>query len=298
MAKKDNSYWFTHDCDASSDPKIVALIKKYDMAGYGRWWCILEVLRKSEGYKYDISSKFGYSSLAHIIQLSVEQCRAFIDDCINEFDLLISDDSFIWSNGLLTRMEIWDKKREVLSERGRRGAEVRHGKKAPETPPTEELPLLKDNIEPSDDAKTLATLKTEYKALPKEKSNVYNFIKTRRPTFIDPYVDMWNIWAADYKKAKVSMITPKRRTHLNARLREKQFDFLAILTRATKSAKCLEEKWFDFDFITKSQDNYLKVLEGKYDNSAMQVPASQSTASNAADDKLERMINRPAHVQQ
>lgn len=45
MAKK-TSNWFSHDCDATNDKKIVMLIAEYGYEGYGYWWRILEILRK------------------------------------------------------------------------------------------------------------------------------------------------------------------------------------------------------------------------------------------------------------
>ena len=48
---KDQSYYFSHDVTASSDPKIVAMISEYGMIAYAWWWIILEKLASYEDYK-------------------------------------------------------------------------------------------------------------------------------------------------------------------------------------------------------------------------------------------------------
>lgn len=285
MATKDNSYWFTHDCDAADDPKLIALMAKYDMAGYGRWWRLCEALRKCEGYKYNIASKFAYPGLATILKMSVEECKAFIHDCIHEFELLYTDDQHVWSESFLRRMEKWDKKKEVLSERGRKGAEVMHARRAAQAHAGEE-PSAPSQTE---EEKTMKELRKSYTDMKKDKKTVYTFIYNNHPTFIDPYVDMWNIFATEYSKTTVKVITELRKKHFKARIREKEFNFLELLTKAKGSKMCLEKNWFDFDFLIKNRDGYIKLLEGKYDNEATIAPADPI---NPAEAKLEQMINK------
>lgn len=143
MSKKD-SYWFTHDADAASDPKSIALIAKYGMAGYGMFWRLIEVLRSQSGYKYEVSSKFSYPAIADALKTTVDDAKAFIQDCISEFELLQTDGEYVWSQSLLDRMQRWDKTKENLSSRGSKGAEARwKDKKKEESTNTQppELPL-------------------------------------------------------------------------------------------------------------------------------------------------------------
>lgn len=79
----------------------------------------------------------------------------------------------------------------------------------------------------------------------------------------------WNQFAERMGLATIRSITPKRRQKLRSRLKEKQFDFPAILTKIENSDFLLglTTNWrVDFDFIIHSQENYLKILEGKYEN--------------------------------
>lgn len=63
-------------------------------------------------------------------------------------------------------------------------------------------------------------------------------------------------------------LTPDRRKKLSARLREHGIDgWLAAIDRATRSNMLGRDppRWWDFDFLIRSHDQIVKVLEGKYD---------------------------------
>ncbi|PVD50806.1 hypothetical protein DC498_17695 [Terrimonas sp.] len=128
MAK--DAFWFKHDSNASADPKMVALVAQYGMAGKGMYWTLIEILREQENYRYNIAQKFAYASLADALKLKTDDCKNFINDLVNEFELLKSDGESIWSDSLLRRMSEWDTKKMALSERGRRGAVATNAKKA------------------------------------------------------------------------------------------------------------------------------------------------------------------------
>lgn len=139
MAK--DSYWFPHDSNASSDPKMVALVSVYGMAGKGQYWTIIELLREQEGYRYSIEKKFSMSSLADVLKIKLDECEKFIDDLVGHFELLQRNENSIWSDSLLRRMEVWDEKKRKLSERGKAGAAATNAKKsaqADQTPGTSE----------------------------------------------------------------------------------------------------------------------------------------------------------------
>jgi len=98
-----DAYYFTHDYNARHDPKCKALINKYGIEGYGRFWIIIENLRESRGYKLE-EKKYVWESLAEQLKCPVEETKTFIKDCINEFELLIQADGFFYSESLLERM--------------------------------------------------------------------------------------------------------------------------------------------------------------------------------------------------
>ena len=45
-----DSYYFSHDYNSRSDPKLVKLIMKHGMEGLGIYWCIIEMLYEQKGY--------------------------------------------------------------------------------------------------------------------------------------------------------------------------------------------------------------------------------------------------------
>ena len=66
MAKE----YFAHDYDASSDPKVVAMISVHGAAGYGLYWHINELLHRTTGHKV-VLKKYMYLSIASQMKVDV-----------------------------------------------------------------------------------------------------------------------------------------------------------------------------------------------------------------------------------
>jgi len=110
--------------------------------------------------------------------------------------------------------------------------------------------------------------KVIWKGVPRNKNAIIAFITEYRPVFIEPYAELWNLFAADRKIPQVSRHSDTRKKKLATRLKEKEFDFVKILTRAGQASDfLLSRKWFSFDWILENESNYLKLLEGNYDKS-------------------------------
>jgi len=105
-----------------------------------------------------------------------------------------------------------------------------------------------------------------YENLIKNKSSIAEFIKAKKPLFIKPYADLWNLFADENKKPKIKELTDSRRRKFQTRIQEEHFDFLLILKTAKNSEFMMLQSFFGFDWIIESKENYLKILEGKYDN--------------------------------
>jgi len=118
-------------------------------------------------------------------------------------------------------------------------------------------------------------LKTEYDGIITEVNNgldikqswikIKDFIDQKKPHFVEPFVDVWNIFATHNNLTKVNSITPKRRTKFKVRIREPEFEFIKILDAIRRNDFYLgkgNSDWkVDFDFIIHSQDNYIKIIE-------------------------------------
>lgn len=139
-------------------------------------------------------------------------------------------------------------------------------------------------------------LKEEFELLEKTLKNCATFIDTHRPSFADPYAAMWNAWVMKYRDTaifgKVSAITEKRKKNLSVRIKEKTWDFAGILRKAALSNTCITSTWFSFDWITENQGNYLKVLEGNYDNNNPTANIAAAPITNAASEMEKRLLNR------
>jgi hypothetical protein len=83
-------------------------------------------------------------------------------------------------------------------------------------------------------------------------------------------VDWWNVLAMDLRLKRISRMTDLRRVHIRQRLREPDFE-LDVLSTSIRGSPFLQGKnprgWkVDFDWLIESTTNYVKVLEGKYEN--------------------------------
>lgn len=102
--------YFSHDSNARSDSKIIALRMKHQWAGYGLYWALIEKLRDTTCYK--LESDFG--SLAYDLRADASILKSVICD----FGLFAftEDGDYFYSESLLRRMEAKDAKSEKARE--------------------------------------------------------------------------------------------------------------------------------------------------------------------------------------
>ena len=147
---KDQSYYFSHDVTASSDPKIVAMISEYGMIADAWWWIILEKLASYEDYKLPlkrytflaldnelgVKNKENLTCVEHVFKQNEhmfeqnELCSMcsflFVNSLISDYELLACDDEYFWSPSLTRRLEFRKIKNEELREK-RRLAGIKSG---------------------------------------------------------------------------------------------------------------------------------------------------------------------------
>jgi hypothetical protein len=144
----------------------------------------------------------------------------------------------------------------------------------------------------SPSAESPSDIQQVFKELKKEKKELVEFIRKNKPDFIEPYVELWNVFAEEKKLAKVSKINTTRKKKFNVRIGEKGFDFLLILKQASSSQFLLTGNWFGFDWIIENESNYLKVIEGNYDKKADNKPPSSFAMPPKVLSKNEKQINQ------
>jgi hypothetical protein len=115
-----DAYYFSHDSNARHDIRIQALRSVYGLKGYGMYWVIIELMRDSSEYKLPLQ-RLTYLALAREFEFKEEEAKQFVVDCIYEFGLFVCDEDFFWSDSLVRRMEVFNQKREIQRQKGRKG---------------------------------------------------------------------------------------------------------------------------------------------------------------------------------
>lgn len=152
MAK--DTYYFSHDVNASTDPKIVAMESELGVISYAWWWKLIEKLASSEDYRLPFK-KYTFIALDKELGVLNENERPlnenerplnknehtffcsnksflFVNSLINEFELLECDDEYFWSPSLIRRQEErrskFEKKQEQRRLAGIKSGEARRKK--------------------------------------------------------------------------------------------------------------------------------------------------------------------------
>lgn len=129
MAK--DTYYFSHDVNASNDPKIIVMKELCGVISYAWWWILIEQLAAQEEYKLPMDNitftglgiAFGMKqnealASSNEAKLSTaNQAEAFVNLLINECKLLETDGEFFWSPSLLKRNLLRKKKQEEISKK-------------------------------------------------------------------------------------------------------------------------------------------------------------------------------------
>lgn len=154
---KNQSYYFSHDINASDDPKIAAMISELGMISYAWWWILIEKLAAADDYKLPLK-KYTFVALDNELRMNNEQILTSVQQVFNknqhvleqnpmcsfcsflliyllihDYELLDCDDEYFWSPSLIRRFEFKKVKEETIREKrrlaGLKSAESRKAKK-------------------------------------------------------------------------------------------------------------------------------------------------------------------------
>lgn len=129
MAK--DTYYFSHDVNASNDPKIIVMKELCGVISYAWWWILIEQLAAQEEYKLPMDKitftglgiAFGMKQSEAIASSNeaklstAKQAEAYVNLLINECELLETDGEYFWSPSLLRRNLLRKKKQEEISKK-------------------------------------------------------------------------------------------------------------------------------------------------------------------------------------
>ena len=154
---KNQSYYFSHDINASNDPKIAAMISELGMISYAWWGILIEKLAAADDYKLPLK-KYSFGALDNELKMNDEQILTSVQQVFNknqhvleqnsmcsfcsflliyllihDYELLDCDDEYFWSPSLIRRFEFKKVKEETIREKrrlaGLKSAESRKAKK-------------------------------------------------------------------------------------------------------------------------------------------------------------------------
>ena len=183
MAK--DVYYFSHDVNASNDPKIVAMESEFGVISYAWWWKLIEKLASSEDYRLPFK-KYTFIALDKELGILNENERPlnenerplnenerplnknerplnenertffcsnksflFVNSLIYDFELLECDDEYFWSPSLIRRQEErrskFEKKKEQRRLAGIKSGEARRKKEQKRTVVQRDLTVVEQN---------------------------------------------------------------------------------------------------------------------------------------------------------
>lgn len=131
------TYYFSHDCNARNDEKILMLRAEHGMEGYGIYWALVEMMFESaETCLYHNKVK----GVAVSYNIDITLLQDVINTCITE-GLFDSDDDVFWSESLRRRKDKYHEIKQKKSDAGKKGMAKRWGNDN-----TVITPLLDSNI--------------------------------------------------------------------------------------------------------------------------------------------------------
>lgn len=239
MAK--DVFYFTHDFGARNDPKLLAVSRRYGLAGIGLYWCVIEMLYE-QGGSLELNSldSIGYQ---------LHDDDSIINSLVNDFGLFETDGKMFWSESVNKRLdrraEIAGKRRQAAQNRWKGSEAAKEGQ--------EEVNELEGVNVPLKDEKP-----TEGKK--KGKDVDFNAI-----------VAMYHAECPSFPR--IVKVSEARKSKIRIRLEEMKGDFDVIkkvFQKLEASKFCRGDNkngWkASFDWIFENEKNWVKVYEGNYDN--------------------------------
>lgn len=264
MAKpiKQCAEYFYHDADMRNDIKIKALRRKYGTEGYAVWNFLLETLTDSDGFKMCFSP-LEQELLAADFEISTDRLTEIVDYCCR-LDLLqrSEDGATVFSRAHQERLQSVLDVKEKRSRAGKIGMQKRWGNRE-----NNNTVITPDNISITTDNVKKGNERNRSERKGKEEKEV-NY----------PYRDIAALWNEVCQNLpQVKSLSEKRKQKIKARLSEFGTNPDQWLTQARELFERVQNSSFlcggnnngwtaSFDWIFENGSNWVKVMEGNYDN--------------------------------
>jgi hypothetical protein len=227
--------------NASKDDKLVAIRSEFGMWGIGTYWTLVEMVAEQVSEKTELAEA----------TLIVSELLGYLGCKRNKLD------SYLTATRNLTLIE------SSLCETNKNILKIN-------------IPKL---LEYADnyikyDGKSLKTLQRQINVSSKQDKirSEENRSEEKRIDKEDPcslVMNQWNSFAKEKGLSEIIALSSKRKAGISARAKEATFDLSKIFELISTSPFLLGRTtdWrVDFDFVFCSENNYKKILEGKYNN--------------------------------
>jgi hypothetical protein len=259
MAKE--TYFFSHDFNARNDPKLVAVQQKYGLEGLGAYWCIIENLYEQNGMLE--VSKVG--ALAYQLHGDAKM----IKDVVFEFGLFKNDGQFYWSESVNKRL----KKRANIADKRRQAAQSRW-RLEEQTEEPQESPVPED-------------LTPDQPSSQQSEEVPGNGKKKGKDIDFKAVVELYQTYCPSY--SAIVKLSDARKNKIRIRLEEMQGSLetlkeVFVKMEASKFCRGDNKRGWKatFDWLFANEKNWVKVLEGNYDNKNVK-PGSTSNDQQVND---------------
>lgn len=276
--RKLAAQYFTHDADMRNDVKIKALRRKFSHTGYAVWNYLLEVLTDIESFTIEYT-EVEKELLAADFDITVQELTDIIDYCC-KIDLLQLDGNRLYSAAHQRRFEALIDRFRRRSEAGKKGMANRWGNRT-----NGETVQQTDNCVITEDGNDI----TSDNRIEENREEENRLEKNRISYPYQDIVDKWNSICGAYLP-KVQKLSDARRKKIKARLTEigKPEDWMptieALFTEIASSDFLRgnnNSNWTaTFDWLFDSPKNWVKVIEGNYNNRRGAKKPAQQAAAN------------------
>lgn len=225
MAKE--TYYFSHDYDPLSDPKLLALVGEHGAAGYGIYWRIVEMLHSDDDHKLE-HERYIYAAIAKQMSTSREEVESIISYSIEVCKLFVSDGSYFWSERVFRNM---DKREEIRDKRRKAGLASAEARKGPTTQQEiafdQQVSTPVEHVLPTEKPKQQATKEVpNYKKMLLSKINVDAFSDINR--------EYYDIAIAFYELFRKNLIESGAKTTNIDKSKGTSIDDIRLLIEADK----------------------------------------------------------------
>lgn len=272
--------YFYHDANMRNDIKIKALRRKFGAEGYAVWNFILETLTANEDFKMPFSP-MEQELLAADFEISPERLAEIVDYCCRLKLLQHSEDeATVFSRAHRKRLQSVLDIKEKRSRAGKIGMHKRWGNHA-ETAENDSNVITSDNTPITSDnvKKGIEGNGSERKGKGKKEVKY-------------PYQDIAALWNSICTNLpQVKSLSDKRKQKIKARLSEFG-DPKLWAARVRELFERVQASPFlcggngngwtaSFDWIFENESNWVKVMEGNYDNDRGTRGAAQKRMAQA-----------------